>query len=790
MQTLKFDEFMRSLKQNMDMSHSILLGAGASVESGVPSALDCIWDWKREIFLSHNPTMIESCSNTKVENVRIAIQKWFDNKQEYPVSNSSEEYSFYAEKSLPIEDDRRKYFQHLTNGKNPSLGYHLISMLSEIGWIKSVWTTNFDGLMIKCAHGYNLNPIEITCDSSDRIYRGDTAQELLCIALHGDYKYGGLKNTTTELDSQNDTFVSGLSHELANRNLIVIGYSGRDKSLMAALEKAYQTKGSGRLYWCGYGQNANDDVSRLIDIINANDRSAYYIPTDGFDNTLYSIARHCLSDKKDVIANIESLKQKLGSSTNNGISKFSTVTAVANKIVGTNTYPIVFPKTCYQFQVNYSAGEKPWEYCKFLMNKDIMAVPYKEFIYAWGTVDNIREACGNKLKSEIAQTPFTKELVESTSPFQELLRKTLVAIIGQIHSLGYSREKIWDAKKVIKKNIGGRAITAYQGIEISLFFDTQYTYVTLSPSFIYEKDLILNREEKKQFSDMFHAEINGRHPNLNVEKYIVEWAKKLFGDSSVRNKYPINSSTGFDFVVGANNALLGVNYGQSSEVCLPNTVSKKRIVLHGVECKDPELEFYNPQLKNRITDFHPMRGLTNNAPVDYAINENVLRSTISLGVICPQSGAQSFQSFLANLQNRHNVKYNTEFVTPFPSFYSAFKTGLTIPTIDSNLWLNINVPNNRDIKQSSIELGKSITQKLDQLSDFQTDVAIIYIPKEYEPLTGFSNEHEKYDLHDFVKAYAVQKNIATQFIREKTLSDKDVLPNHVGIILSDLCEVM
>jgi NAD-dependent SIR2 family protein deacetylase len=145
MLTLKFDEFLRSLKQNKDMPHSLLLGAGASVESGIPSAADCIWDWKREIFLSQNPALIESYHNTKVDNVRIAIQKWLDSQRIYPDNGSEDEYSFYAEKAYPIEDDRRKYFQHLVADKNPSLGYHLISMLSEIGWIKSVWTTNFDG---------------------------------------------------------------------------------------------------------------------------------------------------------------------------------------------------------------------------------------------------------------------------------------------------------------------------------------------------------------------------------------------------------------------------------------------------------------------------------------------------------------------------------------------------------------------------------------------------------------------------------------------------------------------
>lgn len=48
MNRLKFDEFMRSLKQNIDTPHSLLLGAGASIESGVQSAADCIWDWKKK----------------------------------------------------------------------------------------------------------------------------------------------------------------------------------------------------------------------------------------------------------------------------------------------------------------------------------------------------------------------------------------------------------------------------------------------------------------------------------------------------------------------------------------------------------------------------------------------------------------------------------------------------------------------------------------------------------------------------------------------------------------------
>ena len=101
MQILSFDEFLRSFKRNMDTPHSLLLGAGASVESGVRSASDCIWEWKREIFLSQNPSLIESYNNIKIDSVRNAIQRWLDSQGNFPKDGSDEEYSFYAEKNIP-----------------------------------------------------------------------------------------------------------------------------------------------------------------------------------------------------------------------------------------------------------------------------------------------------------------------------------------------------------------------------------------------------------------------------------------------------------------------------------------------------------------------------------------------------------------------------------------------------------------------------------------------------------------------------------------------------------------
>lgn len=67
---LEFDEFIRSIKQNLDTKFSMLLGAGASIESGIPSANECIWEWKRDIFISKNPSLSETHNNIKSEAVK------------------------------------------------------------------------------------------------------------------------------------------------------------------------------------------------------------------------------------------------------------------------------------------------------------------------------------------------------------------------------------------------------------------------------------------------------------------------------------------------------------------------------------------------------------------------------------------------------------------------------------------------------------------------------------------------------------------------------------------------
>ena len=151
------------------------------------------------------------------------------------------------------------------------------------------------------------------------------------------------------------------------------------------------------------------------------------------------------------------------------------------------------------------------------------------------------------------------------------------------------------------------------------------------------------------------------------------------------------------------------------------------------------------------------------------MNSGVLHSAISVGVICPCEHNQKFAQFISGLNRQSQAKHNTDYLISFPGFYRAFKTGLDLPDPNSSKWKQITASSEWDVHKAAVEFGDSITRKIDQLSANSIDVILIYIPKEYEVFTSYADGTVNYDLHDYIKAYAAQKQVATQFVREKTI---------------------
>src|SRR5882724_11734404 len=92
---LSLDAFVRSIGVRRTTPHALFIGAGASVSSGIPSAEACIWEWKRNLFLTNNPGLEEQFTELSLPSVQRRIQQWLNAQGAYPHEGAVDEYGFY-----------------------------------------------------------------------------------------------------------------------------------------------------------------------------------------------------------------------------------------------------------------------------------------------------------------------------------------------------------------------------------------------------------------------------------------------------------------------------------------------------------------------------------------------------------------------------------------------------------------------------------------------------------------------------------------------------------------------
>lgn len=769
---LEYDAFLRSFKRNVDVPHSFLLGAGASISSGIQSAYDCIWEWKKDIYLSKNINSAEFYKNYKNESVRKSIQNWLDNQGKYPLLDSAEEYSFYAEKAYPIADDRRKYFFSLIENKEPYIGYKLLCLLSEHNIVKSVWTTNFDGLIVRSAHQNRLTPIEITLDNSNRIYRNQSNKELLTIALHGDYKFSTLKNTEKELDNQDETFKEQFSNYHIDKNLIVIGYSGRDKSLMDAISLAFSKKGSGRLYWCGFGDQINEEISELILKIRESGREAYYISTDGFDKTLIHLSKSAFEGNTVIEKQIQ---DALETSKDDEYFKteFSLSFTKTDKYIKSNLHPVTFPKEIFQFEIDYKE-EKPWGFLKEkTKDTNICAVPFKGKVYAIGALTDIDKTFKNHLKSEIKREPISKYDVENVSAFNSLMLKTILKYFSEKLEIDTNfKDKIW--LKNSESKYGN--INIHKALLLSFYFDSNRNFAYLS--FIPAIHLTSADEISKQQKQLISKGQLEKLYNNKYDELLSFWNGILFQNQKLKFEYPENSGTGFEFQISSNTAFGEINVlDPNFRTYNPNNYNKRQTQFKGVQFLEPQLIFRNIATDIEFKDYHPMRGLVNNRPYDVNLNGVIYSNEVNLSVICGSGYSNRFYDFLSKLQVKHSTEnINPDYLIDYPGFSTAFNLPINIPAFENNeKWIDIDFKANNELTnhENAIKLARLITSKIEQIANTQSQsTVVIFIPDEWQPFESYINEGESFDLHDYIKAFSATRGISTQLIREDTLDDK------------------
>ena len=218
------------------------LGAGASAAAGMPTAGQMIWEFKRLLFCSEQRVPIESCHDLTNPTLQGRLQGYFDGKGGYPARESDEEYAAYFEAAHRTERDRRSYLDARLAGTSPSYGHYGLAALLSARRLHVVWTTNVDRALedgwaelTRNTRGLTV----VTLDTAEIALPAlNEGRFPLLVKLHGDYQSDHLKNVASELRAQDERLRHALVEGAKRWGLVVIGYSGRDASIMEALEDA------------------------------------------------------------------------------------------------------------------------------------------------------------------------------------------------------------------------------------------------------------------------------------------------------------------------------------------------------------------------------------------------------------------------------------------------------------------------------------------------------------------------------------------------------------------------
>ena len=296
-----------SFLKNLDKTkkYCFVLGAGASVSSGIPSGYSLAMKWLDEIagtiprggdYSGEIERRIGILSNGK-------DYERFKNPNYCPdLRTSLTDYNcicdlrFLGDKNAENSD----LFQ-IMDGKLPYIGYFSLANILAKTSNDIVITTNFDELVEKAIEDYTgTKPYPIMHEALASYATESVTGRPKILKIHRDIKVGGY-NRAEETNTFHTEWKKPLDRIFSEYVPIVIGYAGTDNSLMQYLRNN-TAKG---IYWCHMqGALPNASVTQLVQ-----DKDGTFVEILEFDHIACHLASVLCSDptyRKQIIGDITS----------------------------------------------------------------------------------------------------------------------------------------------------------------------------------------------------------------------------------------------------------------------------------------------------------------------------------------------------------------------------------------------------------------------------------------------------------------------------------------------------
>lgn len=301
---IDYGVFLSSFNVKPNGTMSFLLGSGISVQSGIPTGEQLIWEFKREIYCRETRTHKDMFADLSLEKNRIKLQEYFDSKGGYPELKAPEEYSYYFKKCYPLARDRELFIQNLVKDKKPSLGHLCLGVLAQQRKITDIWTTNFDDLIEAGMQIVGTSHVLIS-DATKMTLLKTRMDMPYVYKIHGDFRYDSIKSTIEEVQRLEESLLEYFLYKSRYSGLVVLGYSGNDESIMSTLEAAVNSRNSypyGLCWAVKDGSRPNERVIELIRNHRAMNMASGFIVINSADSFLYDLYSICCG-RNEVIDN-------------------------------------------------------------------------------------------------------------------------------------------------------------------------------------------------------------------------------------------------------------------------------------------------------------------------------------------------------------------------------------------------------------------------------------------------------------------------------------------------------
>lgn len=148
--------------------------------------------------------------------------------------------------------------------KDPTFGNIVLASLMEDQYVPLTLTPNFDDLVYDALYRFlEEKPLVINHDAVAAEF-SLTKDRQMIIKLHGDYLFENLQNLDEETQKLQDNMERAFSLALNEYGLIVVGYSGRDTSIMDEVLLSDIEIPEYGIYWCARNRSELSEKARQL----------------------------------------------------------------------------------------------------------------------------------------------------------------------------------------------------------------------------------------------------------------------------------------------------------------------------------------------------------------------------------------------------------------------------------------------------------------------------------------------------------------------------------------------